>query len=118
MLCGEGNEDGEKKITIGLISKKASSHVQNTFLYVSLLLFCTTTTGNFQKLPSYAIYGGNVERVVSHFLFSLPLIFTLVTVSISHFLTAATKFSCSSYKKCLVCKIDFLCLKKRVWFYC
>ena len=34
----------------------------------------------------------------------LPLIFTLVAASISHFLTAAAKFSCcSSDKKCLLC---------------
>ena len=30
MLCGEGNENGEKT-TIGLISKKATLHVQHTF---------------------------------------------------------------------------------------
>ena len=36
--------------------------------------------------------------------FSLPLFFTLVSASISHFVTAATKFSCcSSKKKCLLC---------------
>ena len=27
---------------------------------ISLPLFCTTTTWNFQKLPSYTFYGGNV----------------------------------------------------------
>ena len=31
MLSGEGNENGEKT-TIGLISKKATLHVQHTFL--------------------------------------------------------------------------------------
>ena len=36
--------------------------------------------------------------------FSLPLIFTLVAASISHFLTAAIKFSCySSNDICLHC---------------
>ena len=30
MLSGEGNEDGEKT-TIGLISKKATLHLQHTF---------------------------------------------------------------------------------------
>ena len=39
---GEGNENREKT-TIDLISKKAT-------LYISLPLFCTTTTWNFQKL--------------------------------------------------------------------
>ena len=43
MLSGEGNENGEKT-TIGLISKKATLHVQHTFLYISLPLFCTTTS--------------------------------------------------------------------------
>ena len=46
------------------------------FLCISLPLFCTTTTRNFQKLLSYTFYGGNVVRVPVHF-FSLPLIFTL-----------------------------------------
>ena len=41
MLSGEGDENGEKK-TIGLITKKATLHVQHTFLYISLPLFCTT----------------------------------------------------------------------------
>ena len=50
--------------------------MQHTFLYISLPLFCTTTTWNFQKFLSYTFYGGNVVRVPVH-LFSLPLIFTL-----------------------------------------
>ena len=33
MLSGEGNVNGEK--TIGLISKKATLHVQHTFLYIN-----------------------------------------------------------------------------------
>ena len=76
MLSGEGNARERWKTTIGLISKKATLHVQHTFLYISLPLFCTTTTWNFQKLLSYTFYGGNVVRVLVHF-FSLPLIFTL-----------------------------------------
>ena len=31
MLSGEGNENGKKKTTIGLLSKKATLHVQHTF---------------------------------------------------------------------------------------
>ena len=64
------------KTAIRLISKKATLHVQHSFLYISLPLFSTTTTWNFQKLLSYTFYGGNVVRVPVHF-FSLPLIFTL-----------------------------------------
>ena len=76
MLRGEGHYRERWKTTIGLISKKATLHVQHTFLYISLPFFCTTTTWNFQKLLSYTFYGGNVVRVPVHF-FSLPLIFTL-----------------------------------------
>ena len=43
MLSGEGNENGEKT-TVGLISNKTTLHVQHTFLYISLPLFCMTTT--------------------------------------------------------------------------
>ena len=47
MLSGEGNENGKKTttttttITIGLISKKATLHVQHTFLYTckSLIIY-------------------------------------------------------------------------------
>ena len=106
MLSGEGTE----------ISKKATLHVQLTkvtkrknsrisiyiyiyiyiyiCVYISLPLFCRTTTCNFQKLPSYTFYEGNAVLVLVHFfsLFSLPLIFTLVAASTSHFLTAAKSF--------------------------
>ena len=47
---------------------------------------------NFQKLPSYTFYEGNVVCCPVHY-FSLPPIFTLVAASISHFLTAAIKLS-------------------------
>ena len=67
----------------------------NFFLYISLSLFCTTTTWNFQKLPSNAFYGANVVCVPVPFFFSLPLmtIFTSVAASIHHFLTASIKIS-------------------------
>ena len=65
------------KTTIGLISKQATLHVQHTFLYISLPLFCMTTMWNFQKLLSYTFFGINVVRVVVEPFFSLPLIFTL-----------------------------------------
>ena len=76
MLSGEGNAGEQWKTTKVQLAKKATLHVQHTFLYISLPLFCTTTTWNFQKLHSYTFYGGNVVRVLVHF-FSLPLIFTL-----------------------------------------
>ena len=50
------------------------------FEYISLPLFCrTTTTRNFQKLPSYTFY---VSLFTS---FSLPLISTLVAANFSPF---------------------------------
>ena len=64
-----GNSGERWKTTIGLISKKATLHVQHTFLYISLPLFCTTTTWNFQKLLSYTFFSFTFS--------SLPLIFTL-----------------------------------------
>ena len=69
MLSGESNENGEKT-TIRLISKIQLCTCSTLFLHISLSLFCTTTTCNFQKLPSYTFYGGNVVPVVVHF-FSL-----------------------------------------------
>ena len=100
MLSGEGNAGERWKTTIGLISKKATLHVQHTFLYISLPLFCTTTTWNFQKLLSYTFYGGNVVRVLVHFFFTAAHFhLALVAASISHFVTAATKFSCCSSNK-------------------
>ena len=76
MVSGKGNAGERWKTTIGLISKRTTLHVQHTFLYISMPLFCTTTTWNFQKLLRYTFNGGNVVRVLVHF-FSLPLIFTL-----------------------------------------
>ena len=100
MLSGEGNAGEQWKTTIGLISKKATLHVQHTFLYISLPLFCTTPTWNFQKLLSYTFYGRNVARFLVHFFFTAAHFhLALVAGSISHCVTAATKFSCCSFKK-------------------
>ena len=78
-LSGDGNENGQKKKSVDLISEKTQLHVQHPFLYISLPLFCTITMRNFQKLPSYSFY------VFLLTFFSLPLIFTLVAASISPF---------------------------------
>ena len=45
---------------------------------------------------SYVLTQYFVSCVHVRFYFSLPLIFTLLAASISHFLTAAMKFSCFS----------------------
>ena len=95
MLSGKGNENGEKT-TIGVISNKATLHAPQIFLYISLPLFCTTTTWNFLVTR---FMEGSRTCFYSLFFFSLSPIFTLVAASISQFLTAATIFSCSSNKK-------------------
>ena len=99
MLSGEGNAGERWKTAIGLISKKKQLCTCSTlFLFISLPLFCTTTTWNFQKLLSRTFHGRNVERVLVHILFFFHL--ALVAASFSHFVTAATKFwYCSSNKK-------------------
>ena len=86
-------EYGEKQEQV-LLAKKQLRTCSTLFLYISLPLFCTTATLNFQKHLSYTFYGGNVVRVHVHSFFT-ALIFTLhvlVATRISHFVTAATKF--------------------------
>ena len=72
--------------------------MQHTFLYISLPLFCTTLTWNFQKLLSYAFNGGNVIRVLVHF-FSAAHFHLAFDWWPLAFLTAATKFSCCCFNK-------------------
>ena len=74
MLSGEGNKNGEKPI--GLISKKATLHVQHTF--------CTFPCRRFARLQRKTAINVLVTRflremsyVFSFTIFSLPLIFTL-----------------------------------------
>ena len=77
LLRGEGNAGKRWKTTVSLISKKSNfARVAHFFVHF-LPLFCTTTMWNFQKRFSYTFLGGNVVRVLVHFFFSLPLIFTL-----------------------------------------
>ena len=78
MLSGEGMQRRRtvKNKNRSNQQKKELCTCSTLFLYISLPLFCTTTTLNFQKLLSYTFYGGNVVRVLVHF-FPLPLIFTM-----------------------------------------
>ena len=84
-----------QKKSIGLKSEKKTLHVQHIFLYISLPLFCSTTS-TYVKLPSCTFYGGNIvyRGVCSYvpFFFLLPL--TLLAANICHFLIAALNFSC------------------------
>ena len=50
MLSGEGDAGERWKTTIGLISKKQLCTCSTLFLYISMPLFCTTTSWNLQKL--------------------------------------------------------------------
>ena len=97
MLNGEGNENSEK----------ATLHVQQTFF-----------------VHFFAVVLHDVKLLETSWLhvlwrkcgtctwtpFFLPPLFFLVAASTSHFVTAATKFSCcSSNEKCLLC-FSFLAL--------
>ena len=104
MLSGECNAGERWKTTIGLITQKATLHVQHIFLYISLQLFCTNTTWNLLKLLSQTFYWGNVVRFLVHFfLTAAHFHLGLVTAGISHFLTAAFVGTKISTKKCLLC---------------
>ena len=51
MLSGEGNVNGEKT-TMGLISKKATLHVQHTFLYINNSFIVVYDSHDYKvKLP-------------------------------------------------------------------
>ena len=131
MLCGEGNAGERWKTAIGLISKKATLHVQHTFFYTCLCrCFARLQRETSRKLLSYTFYGGDLLRVLVHglknlylqnvffflFFFFTTAYFHLASVaaSISHFVTAARKLSCcSSNKKCLLCFLSFALYLRR-----
>ena len=98
MLSGEGNAGERWKTTIGLISKKATLHVQHTFF---VHFFAVVLHDYNVKLPETSklhVFFRSLFFTAAHFHLAL------VAASISHFVTAATKFSCcSSNKKCLLC---------------
>ena len=80
MLSAEGNENGDKT-TIGLISKKATLHVQHT-------LFCTFLCRCFARLQCESSRNFLVTRFMEEMscvflftFFSLLLIFTLVAAA-------------------------------------
>ena len=84
MLCGEGNENGEKT-TIGLISKKATLHVQHTF-------FCTFLCRCFARLRretsrNFSVtqfLEKNVVRFLVHLFNAADFHLALVAASICH----------------------------------
>ena len=102
MLSGEGNAGERWKTTIGLISKKATLHVQHTFF----VHFFAVVFARLQRETSRNVLVTRFMEEMS-FVFSSSLLFftaahfhlALVATSISHFVTAATKFSCCSSNK-------------------
>ena len=98
MLSGEGSAGERCKTTIGLISKKATLHVQHTFFCTFLCCQCETSI-NFLVTLLMEEMSYVFSFTCFHCRSFLPCIW-LVAVGISHFVTAATKFSsCSSNKK-------------------
>ena len=84
MLNGEGSEDGNKINKSNYQKKVRNSHVQHTFLYIYLRLFCTTVACVPVRFHFFT---------AAHFhLAGRPLL----VARISHFLTTAMKFSCFS----------------------
>ena len=98
MLSGEVNENGEKKHK-RLISKKTTLHAQHTFFvhFFSIVL----QDYNVKSLETSWLHDlwRKCRTCSCSLFFSLPLNFSLVAASISHFLTAATISCCSSNKK-------------------
>ena len=101
MPSGEGNTGERWKTTIGLISKK------NNFARAAHF-FCTFLCRCFARLQRETSRNFLVTRFMEEmsYVFSFTFFFTaahfhlvLVAASISHFLTAATKFSCCSSNK-------------------
>ena len=102
MLSGEGNEKGEKKNRSNQQKRNfaLSAHFLSRFL-------CRC----FARLQRNFLVTCFIEEMSYVFLFTfflLPLIFTLMAASISHFLTAATKFSCCSTNKKMSPSVFFI----------
>ena len=101
MLSGEGNENCEKT-TAGLLSKKATLHEQHTF-FVFLHDYNVKLPKNFLLTRLWR----KCRTCFCSLFFSLPLIFTFNAATISHFLTATTKFlCCSSNRNCFLCYLS------------
>ena len=103
MLSKEATKCQKKKKSVGLISKKTTLNVQHTFLYISLPFFCTTTTRNFQKHPSYTFY-----VFLSTFFFAAAHFHLGGRQHFPMFLTATIKFSYFSFNE-----IGLLCFFSR-----
>ena len=92
MLNGDGDENSKKKKKK---KKKSKGLFSSTlFSYIFLTLFCTATTWNslvthlMKEMLYMYVYTKSFVACVPVRFFSLLLIFTLLTTSISDFLTA------------------------------
>ena len=83
MLRSEGNKNGNKKTAIGLISKKATLHVQHTFFVHFFAVVLNDCNVKRPKTSWLHVLWRKCRRCsCSLFFFSLSLIFTLVAASI------------------------------------
>ena len=97
MLSSEGNARERWKTTIGIISKETTFHVQHTFF---VHFFAVVLHDYNAKLPE-TFFMEEMSYVFSFTFFftTAHFLLALVAASISHFVTAATKFSCCSSNK-------------------
>ena len=90
MLGAEGNENGQKTTTALISNLARAAHFFCTFLCCCFARLQRKTPRNFLVTR----FMEEMSQVFVSPFFSQPLTFNVVTASISHFLTAATKFSC------------------------
>ena len=109
-------ENGEKQQQVSLA--KATLRVEHTF-------FCTFVCSCFAQLQRETSRHFLITRFIEEMSYVFPFTFfrghsyslTLVDASISHFVTAPTKFSCcSSNKKCLLCFLSLALNPRRPFF--
>ena len=111
MLNGDGNENGIKINRPNRQKKKKIALEACFFVHFFAVVLHDYNPDAVShdlnvKLPSYTLFLWKNCRMCSPkflllvflfaFIFSLPIIFTLLAASIYHFLTAAMKFSCFS----------------------
>ena len=97
MLNGEGKAGERWKTTIGLISKK-SNFARAAHFFCSFLCRCFA---RLQRETSKNVFMEEISYVFSFssFFTAAHFLLALVAASISHFVTAATKFPCCSSDK-------------------
>ena len=84
-------ENGEKNNNRSNWPK--SKFARTLFFYISVQLFCTTTMWNFQKLPGYTFYGGNIVHVPVHFFFTVAHFKLVFSLLLQNFVFSSRKMS-------------------------